>query len=101
MLRSSSYYFDGQPNLVFKFDDITKSYFLTVRTNLKNYEGEIEAFCKWITPYLKNEYAHTDRPDFLGYKMYEEEVTPTLLFFDGASIIERTTAPSVEWETAY
>lgn len=33
-------------------DDITKSYHISTRTNLKNYEDEIEDFLNWIRPWI-------------------------------------------------
>ena len=44
MLRSDSYYFDGKTHSAFDYDDISKSYYITVRCNLKNYCDEIQEF---------------------------------------------------------
>jgi len=43
-LHSGSYYFDAIPTVLFKYDDISKSYFLTIIFNIKNYENQIELF---------------------------------------------------------
>jgi hypothetical protein len=73
MLRSSSYYFVPDAIQHFKYDDIGKYWVLIVRCDLKNYEGEIEAFADWITPYLDLE-----EGEHVGHKRYEENELPTL-----------------------
>ena len=53
LFRCASYYF-GVSNPVSKmwFDEISKNWILSTRSNIKNYNGEIEAFLKWIKPYI-------------------------------------------------
>lgn len=79
MLRSSSYYFDGITNSILKYDDISKTYRLTVRCDLKNYDNEIQEFLNWIQPY-SNTYG------FVGYTRYEEAENPTLIYFNDKSV---------------
>ena len=43
-------------------------YFVS-RSDLKNYEGEIEAFLNWLRPYCE---------DLRGWHMYEEDEAPTV-----------------------
>ena len=74
LFTSDSYYFNGITNTIFKLDDISKTYFLTIRSNLKNYDGEIDKFLKWIKPYI------TRYDDFIGYKQYEEIDEPDLIY---------------------
>ena len=74
MLQSTSYYFAGDSYSTLRWDDISDSYFLTVRCDLKNYEGEIESFLQWIAPYVQPR-------GFAGYVRYEEDAVPTLLYF--------------------
>ena len=74
MLRSDSYYFDTLPTVQFEYDEICNAYYLTVITNLKNYNNEIEHFIDWITPYVATK-------GFAGYKRYEEDEHPTLICF--------------------
>lgn len=82
---SCSYYFPGQPQAEFKFDDISDSWFLTARCNLKNYGGEIEAFMDWIGPYID-----AAEGEFVGYSHYEETDWPTLWHLkDGALVPTR------------
>src|SRR3990167_5216447 len=74
MLNSGSYYFIFTPHSTIRYDNISKSYFVTIRCNLKNYTDEIEQFLDWINPYI-DESEH-----FIGYKWYEENEEPTLLY---------------------
>ena len=79
MLNSDSYYFDGITKSILKEDNLFPdhpSYYLTIRCNLKNYNEEIEKFIDWITPY-------SDTKGFVGYKRYEEDEEPTLLYIKG------------------
>lgn len=77
MLRSDSYYFDGITNTILKYDDISKSYYLTVRCNLKNYSDEIELFVEWVSKYVQKD---KDVPQFVGYKRYETDNEPELIY---------------------
>lgn len=76
MLRCSSFYlfphafsevlgpeFEGDRNRLF------------VRCDLKNYEGEIEAFLDWLAPYVEEDY------HYQGHYMYEEDSQPTRVYF--------------------
>lgn len=73
MLTCDSYYFDGLPHAALEFDDIGEAYYLTVRSNFKNYGNEVEKFMDFIQPYL-------DTRGFLGYTIYEEDGDPTLIY---------------------
>ncbi|KKM69332.1 hypothetical protein LCGC14_1451780 [marine sediment metagenome] len=77
MLRSDSYYFAADTHSTLRFDEIAGSWFLCIRTNLKNYGGEIEKFVSWIMPYLNK-----SNGDFLGFERYEETETPTLIYME-------------------
>ena len=74
MLRCDSYYFDADTISTLRYDDISQ-HSLCIRTNFKNYEGEIEKFLDWIRPYLDK-----DEGDFLGFYRYEETEEPTLIY---------------------
>jgi hypothetical protein len=77
MLEGDSYYFDGVTNSILKEDNLfpeQPTYYLTIRCNLKNYDDEIDKFLDWIKPY-------TESKGFIGYKRYEEDKEPTLLYF--------------------
>lgn len=76
MLKCDSYYFDGQTDSKLFIDDLYKDkpmYYLNVRCNLKNYDGEIRKFLDWLYPYIKTY-------GFLGYERYEECEEPTLIY---------------------
>ena len=81
MLNMDSYYFDTDSRSTLRFDDISNRYYLNVLCNLKNYHGEIEDFLNWISPFLNKLPG-----DFLGYKMYEEDLTPTLIYYEEVPI---------------
>lgn len=76
MLMSDSYCFSADTHSTLRFDNITNSYYLCVRCNLKNYDNEIGKFTDWIMPYL-------GEPDgnFLGFSRYEENEQPNLIFY--------------------
>lgn len=85
-----SYYFPGITNSKIEYDDIARAYFLTVRSNLKNYDQEIQKFLHWLAPYSqagtytppRNGFPPTGPDqDFVGYFFYEEDERPTLVFF--------------------
>lgn len=73
LFTCGSYYFDGETNSMFNFDDIDGKWYLTVRSSLKNYCSEIEKFLDWIRPYLYT-------TGFLGYFWYEEYEDPILIY---------------------
>ena len=77
MLNMDSYYFDADTISTLRYDDISESFYLCIRTNLKDYDNEIEKFIDWIMPYL-NKY---ETGQFLGFYRYEEDEQPTLIFY--------------------
>jgi len=81
MLRSAgSYYFASQPTRVWCYDEITEAYFLSVCTNIKNYNGEWEKFLYFIAPYVETE-------GYIGTYRYEESEHPELLYNEGGRIV--------------
>lgn len=56
------------------FADYQQGY-LFVRSDLKNYDGEIEKFIEWIKPYVD----FADGKTCIGWKWYEEDEKPTLI----------------------
>lgn len=58
-------------------NDHFSSTVLNVRSNIKNYDCEIQKFLHWIQPYI-DEGCDT----LLGYYRYEEDVWPELIFID-------------------
>jgi hypothetical protein len=82
LFRHDSYYFDADTHSTFRFDEISDAYYLCVRSNLKNYGGEIQHFLDWIPPYLDKL-----EGDFLGFYRYEQSESPVLIYY-GVSGIE-------------
>jgi hypothetical protein len=81
-LYDDSYYFDAIPTVLFKYDDISKSYFLTIIFNIKNYENEIELFISVLSKYIISD-------GYIGHIMYEEDDAPILLFIEKGKIIKQ------------
>lgn len=73
MLRCDSFYFDMITHSEIEVSDAFV--FLSIVTNLKNYNNEIEHFLNWIMPYLDNPIY-----EFLGFTRYEEDNDPTLIY---------------------
>lgn len=76
LFRMDSYYFPATTHCDLRLDEITNSYFLTVTSNLKNYDEEIDKFVDWITPHIE-----AFEGDFLGYSRHEETEDPKLIHF--------------------
>ena len=71
LFNCSSYYF-GVNRSVSKmwFDEIAKQYSISTRSNIKNYEGEIEEFLTWIKPYVAS---GSGKKEMYAIVTYEEE----------------------------
>lgn len=67
--RCSSYY-----HVPFATSRYAEGYIFS-RSDLKNYEGEIDKFIDWISPYLKG-----CDGTCIGWKWYEEDDMPILLY---------------------
>lgn len=79
LFTMDSYYFSGRTNTKFEYDDISKTHYLTIRSNLKNYDDEINKFLNWIKPYIE---MHGEDDEFLGYSRYEECCDPLLIYYN-------------------
>ena len=79
MLRSGSYYHIPYNVKLFEYNEISNNYYLVVRSDFKNYNGEIGKFFDWIAPYVEK---YGDKT-FIGYSLYEEDDEPTLYYVDG------------------
>lgn len=79
MLLRDSYYFDGKTNS--SLDEMTRDFYLTVRCNVENGEEVIEKFIHWMSPYIET--CFDLGPKFIGYKRYESNPTPDLIFITG------------------
>ncbi|AWQ17081.1 MULTISPECIES: hypothetical protein [Bacillus] len=76
MLQSDSCYFDGKTHSEIVYDTLVGGCYVTIRCNLKNYDNEIENFIEWISPFIYKK----DENYFIGYKRYEEDKEPELIF---------------------
>lgn len=72
VLLSDSYYFAADTHSTLRSE--RNSWYLCVRSNLKNYEREIEKFVDWIMPWVD-----AYEGDFLGFHRYEESEDPDLI----------------------
>lgn len=75
LFTMDSYYFSADTHCSFRFDGIAQAWFLTVTSNIKDYDNEIDKFISWIMPYVAN-----SEGTFLGYSRYEEMENPTLIY---------------------
>jgi hypothetical protein len=82
LAANGSYYFPGIVEPQFKFNDIAEQWYLHLRTNIKNYNNEIEKFLDWIKPYI---YKGSGTRDFYAIVTYEADETPTIYYL-GESI---------------
>jgi len=60
-------------------DDISKTWRISVRCNIKNYGGEIEAFLDWIRPHIEK---GSGGRDFYAIVCYEEQAEPNIHYLD-------------------
>jgi hypothetical protein len=75
LISAGSYYFPGIVEPQFRFDDIAEQWYLHFRTNIKNYDDEIEKFLDWIKPYI---YQGSGSKNFYAIVIYEEDEIPTI-----------------------
>lgn len=75
LFENGSYYtpFTSCANL--SFNSSTSQYSLLGKGDLKNYNGEIEAFFEFLIPWVDGESG-----DFIGYNRKEQVKNPTLVF---------------------
>ena len=78
MLRSGSYYHIPYKIKLLEYNDISENYYLVVRSDFKNYGGEIEKFFDWITTHVEKDGDKT----FIGYSLYEEDDEPKLYYVE-------------------
>jgi hypothetical protein len=75
MFGCSSYYHDNiNVRQLIVPDAVDGEHKLSVVCDLKNYEDEITTICDWLASHVE-----TDR--CAGYRLYEEDDAPTLLYF--------------------
>jgi hypothetical protein len=90
--RLDTYTF-GDVHSTVRLDEFDEKYHVTIRSNLKNYQGELEKFLDWITPYMDAMYG-----DFIGYSRYEETEVPTLLYYPNRSFLPHVPEEITDWQ---
>lgn len=77
MLICDSYYFDVETHSELKWDSSASTFFLTINSNFKNYNGELDLFLDWISPHVREK-----RPGdyWVGYWWYEEDDEPSGIY---------------------
>lgn len=76
MLRSASHYHFPFAKSSMDYIEFFNTWYLFVRCDLKNYEGEIEAFLQWLAPHI-NSYPG----EYIGHTRYDEDPVPTHLIY--------------------
>jgi hypothetical protein len=80
LFQGSSYYFGVSSSLKkLWYDDISHSWILSTRSNIKNYEGEIEDFLEWIKPYIDS---GSGSRNMYAIVTYEEAEEPDIYYLD-------------------
>lgn len=78
LFRGASYYFGvNRPVSKMMYDDIGGNWIVSTRSNIKNYEGEIEAFLEWIKPYIDG---GSGARDMYAIVTYEESDEPEIYY---------------------
>ena len=78
LFQGSSYYFAiNKPVKKMWLDDIDNCYHISTRSNIKNYENEIETFLEWIKPYIES---GSGNRDMYAIVIYEDSSEPTIYF---------------------
>lgn len=80
LFQCGSYYF-GVNEAVSKIwlDDIDGEWKVSCRSNIKNYEGEIELFLEWIKPYIES---GSGEREMYVIVMYEEASEPDIYYLE-------------------
>lgn len=61
------------------YDEISESWTLSSRTNLKNYNGEIESFLELVKPWIQS---GSGTRDMYAITIYEESAEPTIYYLE-------------------
>jgi len=64
--------------------ELSKNYYLLVRCELKDYDGEILKFLNWIAPYI------TDNTHYQGHYLYEQDEEPTRFYFREGKVLDQS-----------
>lgn len=78
LFQSASYYFGiSTPSNSIWLDKITNCWHISTRSNIKNYEFEIELFLEWIKPHIDSGSGYRD---MYAIVIYEESDEPTIYY---------------------
>ena len=78
LFQCSSYYFAvSKPLKKMWFDSISCRWCISTRSNIKNYENEIETFLEWIKPYIDS---GSGSRDMYAIVIDEEREEPTIYY---------------------
>lgn len=81
MLNSGgSYYFQSKPVRYWGYDANVRCWFLTVWTNIKNYESEWETFLSFISAWI-------EKDGLIGFIRGEDQEIPTLLYGRDSGVV--------------
>lgn len=80
LFQGASYYFGvSSPVSKMWYDKIGGNWILSTRSNIKNYDGEIEAFLEWIEPHINGGSGYNN---MYAIVTYEEAKTPKIYYLD-------------------
>ena len=80
LFRGGSYYFGvNEPVSKMWYDDNSNNWRISTRSNIKNYDGEIETFLEWIKPFIHQGSGYRD---MYAIVTYEEAESPTIYFLE-------------------
>lgn len=78
LFTCTSYYFGVSDSFnKLWFDKISDTWKISTRSNIKNYDGDIQEFLDWIKPYINR--GSGDR-EFYTIVCYEEQEEPTIYY---------------------
>lgn len=80
LFQEGSYYFAiHNPVNRMWLDGISGQYHISTRSNLKNYDNEIETFLEWIKPYVAG---GSGAREMYAITIYEEQEEPTIYYLE-------------------
>ena len=78
LFQGSSYYFAiSNPTNKMWLDDIDKCWHISTRSNIKNYENEIETFLEWIKPFIGG---GSGNREMYAITIYEDSEEPNIYY---------------------
>ncbi len=78
LLRGASYYFAiNNPVSKIWFDEIDNCWRISSRSNIKNYDSEIETFLNWIKEFIES---GSGERELYAIVIYEQDITPTCYY---------------------